>query len=108
MSVLIEASSDGYTLMSRVACDVPYANTPSSAGVRVLIIVVVAYSLKYYFAMLLFFYCINDLCAVGEHREEQCSFKQSTFSWADMISSDILPSLRGLEAVAVHGLLTWL
>lgn len=53
MSVLIEASSDGYTLMSRVACDVPYANTPSSAGVRVLIIAVVAYSLKYCLVILL-------------------------------------------------------
>jgi hypothetical protein len=61
MSVLIEASSDGYTLMSRAACDVPYANTPSSADVRVLIIAAAAYSLKYCLVILLFFKRIKSL-----------------------------------------------
>lgn len=53
MSVLIEARSNGCTLMSRAASDDPYANAPSGAGARVLIIVAASYSLKYCLVILL-------------------------------------------------------
>lgn len=60
MSVLIEARSNGCTLMSRAASDDPYANAPSGAGARVLIIVAASYSLKYCLVILLFFKRIKD------------------------------------------------